>query len=399
MLKRKIKIILIGLSSLLFLGLIYSLFSAKPEIIADENLRIEEPEMPGLRSQVDRAARADKVQSSTMSDSEVESSLESKLVDQPVASYREDLVSLSSQMPNKDSLGEDHPELAETSGAVVKGDEARTELSTTPAAQPKNNHPENFERMIAQSVSPFRDDAIGQRSGAVQKADVDDGDFLVFDKVKAATSEESSAAADGSQYETGSDVPIIPDASEFLDLNLSEVQSVQQNMVLVEGDQLIFDDVNQELRKHELVISKPTTSESEVSNDSFDPALTKAEVVVLSATNKADAYLSNAEILDKAGEEKSNAEEALVAARSSTKPSVFNLPNADRKLMQGDSEISKKYRQTMAKLISINAELRDVDAENVELQTQFDVAVSQNKLLAQIIRDIDTQIRAFTLTN
>ena len=79
--------------------------------------------------------------------------------------------------------------------------------------------------------------------------------------------------------------------------------------------------------------------------------------------------------------------------------SGFVMPKVDPELMQGDSEISKQYRETMNKIISINAKLRDADTENAELQVQFEMAVDQNRQLAQIIRDIDTQIKALTITN
>lgn len=374
MLKRKIKIILIGLSSLLFVGLVYGLFSAKPEIIVDESLRIEEPELPSIQSQIERA---DKIQSSTTSDSQIESSLENQLIDQPVASFREEIVSLSNQMLSKDSLDQQPSRLAETK--IVEEDEEQiTELSAVPVTEAADAQSERIERMAAQSVSPFRDDSVIQGSDENLKVGASDDDFLSFDDAATPESLEYTESASYPPFETSNDVEIIPDVFDFLDLNLPEVRSTQQKMVLVEGDQLIVDDINQDLEKYEPVIIKSSAAPS--------------------AQGKVDVELLSTEAPGK-NKQKPSVKSTLVTKRPETKPSVFTLPEVDQKLMQGDNEVSKKYRQTMAKLISINAKLRDADEENVELHAQFEMAVSQNRMLAQIIRDIDTQIKAFTLTN
>ena len=136
-----------------------------------------------------------------------------------------------------------------------------------------------------------------------------------------------------------------------MDLNLNDVKPAPE-MVLVEGDQLIVDDINQALV-------------------SFD--------------------VGKAEIDEKV--------DPKVVATAQVKPSVFAAPDVDEALMEGDSEISKQYRATMAKLISINAKLRTADEENTQLQRQFEMSVMNNQQLAQIIRDIDDQIKTFTSTN
>lgn len=348
MLKPKIKIILIGLSSLLFVGLVYSLFSVKPEIIADENLRVQEPELPSMKSQVERAINPNGSDPLALSVSQTVSPFDNQLVDKPVMSYREEIVSLSDGEFKKNSLDNEWRELPEAIAdeLVAENKEPNADLPTkTAAAESRAKQKEDFEAMVAQSVSPFRDDAIVQSSEGAQKPDRGDDKFLTFNGYDSSAGVNISESVDDLSLEQSSDEIIAPDNSGFLDLN-------QKKAMLKKGDQLIVDDINMKLGKY--TVHAPEASE---------------------------------------------AEEVIVAKIPSTKPSVFSASETDQKLMRGDSKFSKQYRQTMTKLISINAKLRDADEKNVELQGQFEMAVSQNRQLAQIIRDIDIQIKAFTLTN
>ena len=302
MFKRNIKIILAGIVSLALVFLAYGLLNDRPEIISDDSLRIEEPDAPKLSANFEIKSN---VANMPLSDQQIKSSLESKLIDQPVAIYREDLARADYVSPDEVSEGASSMKLVELKGASEK---QKVESATEP-------------KVALRSELSF--EAPEQVEGVA-----------VFE-----------AAADEplAEYEQESDVEIIPESSDFLDLNLVETKP-DQGMVLVEGDQLIVDDINQLIVKGEKGFG----------------------VKVESQTLKRSSAIE---------------------------------PEIDEELMQGDSEISKQYRQTMTKLISINAKLRAADEENVYLQQQFEMSVFNNQQLAQIIRDIDDQIKAFTLTN
>ncbi len=315
MFKRNIKIILVGLFSLILMVLAYGLLGNNSEIISDESLRIEEPAEPSMKA--DFEIESDDANTPVlMSDSQIKSSLESKLIDRPVANYREDLLANSEA----------------NSPAVISEVE-------TPTA-------------LAEIESPFRNDAIERFEMNNKRAEGDDS-FLSFElKAEAKVTQpqvlDTTTSGEVAQFEQESDVSIIPDQTEFLDLNLTETKTAPE-MVLVEGDQLIVDDINQALVSYDLGVT----------------------------------------------EDKESIQEPV----AENKASVFTTPEVDEALMQGDSEISKQYRTTMAKLISINAKLRTADEENTQLQRQFEMSVLNNQQLAQIIRDIDNQIKTFTSTN
>jgi len=300
--------------------LVYSLFSSKPEIISDESLRVEEPVIPGIESQVERAASAG-MRSISAANIEIESSLESKLIDQPVASYREEIVSQVPETLQADPL---NPQLTLNSESEQINAESEMAMSTV-------NDPSDTDDVSEQSEDP------------------------------------ANALSDGS--------------SDFLDLNLSELESTQPEIMLPEGDQLIVDDINQSLSQYKSVVSE--------GDKKMDASKDEKEVITK------DTKGSEAMVIQDLPENIDDTASVMIA----TKPSVFTMPDVDESLMTGESEISKQYRQTMSKLISINAKLRDADEENAELKTQFEIAVSQNRQLAQIIRDINSQIEAHTLTN
>jgi hypothetical protein len=345
MFKRNIKIILVGLFSLILMVLAYSLLGNSPEIISDESLRIEEPAAPSMKAEIEIDS-GNAVTLSPMSDSQIESSLESKLIDQPVANYREDL------MANSEKIS---PVVIPVGDTRMGGAEASSILEQN--GIPKTNVADNSvldAQMVATDLeSPFRDDAI-KRFELNNKRSEGEDSFLSFelkDEAKDVVAYEVDIVKQADQFEQKSDVAIIPDQTEFLDLNLSEVKP-SNGMVLVEGDQLIVDDINQALIGYDV---------------------------------------EDTEVIEK--------NDAEVSVAPQPMASVFSAPDVDDALMQGDSEISKQYRETMAKLISINAKLRTADEENTQLQRQFEMSVMNNQQLAQIIRDIDDQIKTFTSTN
>ncbi len=338
MLKRNIKIILVGLFSLLFLGLVYGLFGAKPEIISDDSLRIEEPVIPGLDAQVKRAMEASTPQSIPVSDAQQSI----PVGDTPLGgSFDKDLTSQS----------------LSGSQEIAVSDEAQTAQQPVQAGivDVAVDKPKVPRADISSSVNPFKSDPMAQpvQPVADNEAVEGKGDFLVLDR------SEDPGVANASE-------PLVPNASDFIDLNLDEVEPSIPNTVLQDGEQFIVDDINEGFSK--------LNADSSDEKDEASKDLTLAEEV---ASDK----------------------DAPVAEVFPFEPSAFVMPKIDPELMQGNSEISKQYRETMNKIISINAKLRDADAENADLQVQFEMAVDQNRQLAQIIRDIDTQIKALTVTN
>ena len=93
MLKRKIKISLAGLFSLLLMALAYIAFSPKTEIIADESLRIEEPLNPGIESQVDRAVNANTIQPKAIAAGQFESLPDDSSIEQATVNSHVELPS------------------------------------------------------------------------------------------------------------------------------------------------------------------------------------------------------------------------------------------------------------------------------------------------------------------
>jgi hypothetical protein len=340
MFKRNIKIILVGLFSLILMVLAYGLLGNSPEIISDESLRIEEPAVPSMKAEIE--IDSDDIATPVlMSNSQIESSLESKLIDSPVANYREDLMANTETItPVVIPDGSSSSSVSEASSILEQNGIQKTDMP-------------NVQTAAIEVESPFRGDVI-ERFEMNNKRSEGDESFLSFESMneeKADVIPEASAAKSNNQFRQESDVEIIPDQTGFLDLNLTEVKPAPE-MVLVEGDQLIVDDINQALVNYDV---EPT------------------EV-----------------------DEKGDTEVSLIPQEMT---SVLTAPDVDDALMQGDSEISKQYRATMAKLISINAKLRTADEENVQLQRQFEMSVMNNQQLAQIIRDIDSQIKTFTSTN
>ena len=349
MMKRKIKIILIGLFSLLFMGLVYSLFSSKAEIISDESLRIEEPAMPELESYDERIANA-RTNSSILLDGDGAQTSD---------------VSQSSDEPSvKNTKGE-------VTEDVVTSEADDTKVVPVEVVEPRSTPtPVIVERNVSNlsEENPVISEVQGQsnKPSSGEPTDVtvaesreiaSDDDFLIFEKNQNLDNDKLPLNLESSQPNQGVQATLVPDDSGFLDLNLNEVPlNATKTHLDEEAGQQIFDYFNQRL-------SQFTTNE--------------------------DVKELNPEVLARNQNEQS----------LSVKPSVFNMPAMDEPLMEGDSEISQQYRLTMSKLISINAKLRNADEENAELKTQFEIAVSQNRVLAQIIRDIDSQIKAFTVTN
>jgi len=352
MMKRKIKIILIGLFSLLFMGLVYSLFSSKAEIISDESLRIEESAIPELELYDERIANARTNSSILLDGDEAQTSAGSQSSDE------------SSVSKIKREVVEDVVTSEADATKVVPVEVVEPRSTPTPVIVERNVSNLSEENPVisevqGQSNKPSSDE-LTDVTIAESREIASDDDFLIFEKNQNPDNDKLPLNLESSQPNQGVQATLVPDDSGFLDLNLNEVPlNATKTHLGEEAGQQIFDYFNQRL-------SQFTTNE-----------------------DVGDVKELNPEVLARNQNEQS----------LSVKPSVFNMPAIDESLMEGDSEISQQYRLTMSKLISINAKLRNADEENAELKTQFEIAVSQNRVLAQIIRDIDSQIKAFTVTN
>lgn len=335
MLKPNIKIILAGLFSLLLIALVYCFLGVKKEIISDESQRVEESPLLGLKSQSAQVVNAPKSNKVVMTEREIEFSLERKLVDQPVANYREELITQGSKeaISNLADIQPKWPPEGEWAEPTV--DVAGMSIN---------------DEITTQVVSPFIRDAVARFE--VDNKKVSEGkEFLSFDATEERSSIIESWVEDGmleiTEKKPENDDVIVPEATDFIDFILEEGKPIRSK-VLVEDAPLIMNDVNESIVQY-----------------NSDAMSDKAETQLM----------------------------------LSSKPSVFVVPQVDQTLMQGDGMVSNEYRQAMTKLVSINAKLSAADEENAQLRTQFEMSVANNRQLAQIIRDIDDQIKASTLTN
>lgn len=158
---------------------------------------------------------------------------------------------------------------------------------------------------------------------------------------------------------SSTDVVVIDSSDDFLNLNLVETKPI--SMVLVEGDELIFDDVNEGLSKFKSIIEK----------DSVEVA-TESVVVEIS-----DAVVES----------------------SDQKVVPIVIPDADQELMKGTDKISLEYQASMEKLLEVKQQMAEADAENEKLNEKFSSVVNQNRELAILIRDIDMKIKTLTASN
>ena len=166
------------------------------------------------------------------------------------------------------------------------------------------------------------------------------------------------------------DVAVIPSPDEFIDLNLVEEEPLE--MVLLEGDELIMDDVNEEMGKYKAIVESVAQNE-EVKDIAL--ASEEASAPVTDATNP----FAEKEVM------------------SIATPIV--IPEVDEALMSGKDPISLEYQSTMAKLLDVKQQMAEADAENARLKARFSSVVNQNRELAILIKDIDIKIKSLTAAN
>ncbi len=306
--KVNIKNTLIGLLVLGFFGLIYVVLSSKPEMVADSKLRVEEPPLQSPSALI-QSANLDQSIEINVSEAEFEA-----LQDEG------ELVATTEQAP--------------------------------------------IEQVVEESVSPFADaepvDYLKQVP-LLETIVVLDGESTTQEELAENELSESISAL------STTDVSVISASDEFINLNLVETKPIE--MVLIEGDDLILDDVNEGLGKFESVIAEYTTK-SEVS----DELVQSADIDTITTV-------------------KEKPEEVFEVG------SVIEVSDVDQELMMGTDKVSLEYQATMKKLLDVKRQMVAADAENARLKAKFSSVVDQNRELAILIRDIDVKIKTLTASN
>lgn len=301
---------LIGLLIFGLFGALYAFLDSKPEMVAHNNLRVEEPPLQSPRSVVQTLdtdlADSEELLVSTLNDAVLEKEVE-RGFDQVV----QPAVSISSAPLVKE---EDDQQIASVSEAVPEViTEAVPEVAT--------------EESVTVQTDAF-------------VADVDE------------SVDQSSTT----------DVTVIDRSDDFINLNLVETKPI--DMVLIEGDDLILDDVNEELSKFEHILPK-----------SVDDAALESPLAVLSDV-----------VVD-------------TPTEITPKPLVVEIPDVDQALMVGTDQVSREYQNTMSKLLNVKQQIAEADIENERLKVKFSSVVDQNRELAILIRDIDIKIKTLTASN
>lgn len=325
MLKRNIKIILIGLLVLIFFGLIYSFLSSKPEIVSDTSMMSDEsvPPVPTLTR-----------------------SASDELVD----------IEVSEPEPISSDIAE---VLAEVEEAVSTEDQ----LDQDESAQEVLVQPETQEAMPdQQAASEDEQSPVEITEEGSELASVESG----FDASEEEQGTEPMLAVD-------SDVDVLPEQTGFLDLNLTETTSI--DLKLIEGDDLILDDINEDLTKYQAVVATVATDPELMSDTS--------ESVELDS-----AVPDTAEI--------ETAETSVLVSGETPEPSVISIPDPDDELMNGVGELSEQYRETYAKLQLVTSKLSRADEKNKALKDRFVEAASQNREMDEKINLINQKIIELT---
>ncbi|WP_022952733.1 hypothetical protein [Leucothrix mucor] len=172
-----------------------------------------------------------------------------------------------------------------------------------------------------------------------------------------------------------SDVDVLPEQTGFLDLNLTETTSI--DLKLIEGDDLILDDINEDLTKYQTVVASVAADPELVPE-----TLESVEVELNSATG------DTAEI--------EVAETSVLVSGETPEPAVISIPDPDDELMNGVGELSEQYRETYAKLQLVTSKLSRADEKNKALKDRFVEAASQNREMDEKINLINQKIIELT---
>jgi hypothetical protein len=372
MLKRNIKIILIGLLVLIFFGLIYSFLSSKPEIVSDTSMMSDEPVPPVptlTRSASDELVDIDPVISAG-DVSEGLSEIQAPVValDASESEVSDETAEVASTI-SVDAGGSDpepiSSDIAEVLAEVEETVSTEDQLDQDEPVQEVLVQPETQEAMPAQQVvSENEQPSVEIAEEGSELASVESG----FDTTEEEQGTEPMLAVD-------SDVDVLPEQTGFLDLNLTETTSI--DLKLIEGDDLILDDINEDLTKYQTVVATVATDPELVPE-----TLESVEVELNSATG------------DTAGIEV--AETSVLVSGETPEPSVISIPDPDDELMNGVGELSEQYRETYAKLQLVTSKLSRADEKNKALKDRFVEAASQNREMDEKINLINQKIIELT---
>ena len=372
MLKRNIKIILIGFLVLIFFGLIYSFLSSKPEIVSDTSMMSDEPVPPVptlTRSASDELVDIDPVISAgDVSEGLSETQASVVVLDAPESEVSGETAETATNVAVDIEVSEPEPissDIAEVLAEVEEAVSTEDQLDQDESAQEVLAQPE------AQEVMP--DQQVVSEDGQSPVEITEEGSELASVETDFDTSEEEQGTEP--MLAVDSDVDVLPEQTGFLDLNLTETTSI--DLKLIEGDDLILDDINEDLTKYQTVVATVAADPELVPE-----TLESVEVELNYATG------------DTAGIEV--AETSVLVSGETPEPSVISIPDPDDELMNGVGELSEQYRETYAKLQLVASKLSRADEKNKALKGRFVEAASQNREMDEKINLINQKIIELT---
>lgn len=352
MVRSRKKLLLLGLLALGFMSLVYAFLNSRPEMIADSSLRVPEEARPEFDRLVNISPN---VRINEPADPSVIET--ARLLDDAEKSQGgEALVgALQSTLSND----------AEPTGVLVE--QTVVEVNT--------------EGTVESSVAVVTESEVAPESDVVKAGQDDVSDSasdLQAAEAESVTEEWVTEAAEPS------DVVLITDQDGFVDLNLADKKPV--SFELIEGDDIIIDDVNEVM---EQFTTPPVAVSEAVSSDVDDE---QAEIV-------ADLEEFDVPEQDLIAGKGGISEQDMRLSEGESLQDLTQLPEADPLLMAGSDRVSLEYQASYKKLSTVVGLLKEADAENAAIKDRFDEVANENRQLAQIIRDIDVKIKALTEAN
>ena len=371
--------ILIGLLVLGLFGLVYSFLSSRPEMIADESLRVTEVPRPEFDRVISRPSAFKPT--STFDTDAIDNVAEAE--EQETGG--EHLVSAMQETLAEDESGQEGGILSDT---ITVAPTAL--LSDTPDSEEMDVR----ETLVSETVdsgeaeSPVEIGALKDpyqnpfKSGPRQNfpdepSQHEDGETADDSENSIATVTPDDSEGESFINLTNAEVPLISEQqSGFLDLNLAEEEPIE--VTLLEGDEIIIDDVNETLEKYQPQTAEVTTQEESVSSGESD--VTSVSQTSMDIVSPFGVSADNKRLREQASE-------------------LVVLPSPDHELMNGTDAVSLEYQASYKKLESITDKLKAANEENSALKNQFSKVADDNRKLAQIIRDIDEKIKVLTVNN
>lgn len=381
------KNILIGLLALGLFGLVYGYLNSRPEMIADESLRVAEVPRPEFDRVVSRPSAfkpEDSLGTDSMNTDSVSKGALQETGGEHLVSAMEDALADDKSDQSTSILADTVTMASAASPDVIDDSEDMIQLEEAVVSQPTDNGMVEAPLEIAGVKDPYKNPfKSGPRySTPAQSGEQADGEPVssAEDAIVSAVSEESDHESFRDLNEANlnnAEVPLISEQqSGFLDLNLTDEKPIE--VTLLEGDEIIIDDVNETLGKFQPLVAEVSSQESLES---------KGESTVTSVSQVSMNIVSPFTL---------SAEKNNLQDQSSE---LVVLPDPDQELMSGSDEVSLEYQASYKKLASITDKLKAANEENSALKNQFSKVADDNRKLAQIIRDIDEKIKVLTANN